>query len=110
MAPLSFAAPGRAHSPGGESPLQVQQGGDPAADLLHLTRWQIFNVLVGNADGHAKNLSREIDRLLTNLPQVLDDEARKTVSGTSKAAQVAVDRVITVVRSRIRRVRSLLGR
>lgn len=28
-----------------------------AASLLHLLRWQIFNVLVGNTDGHAKNIS-----------------------------------------------------
>lgn len=30
---------------------------DPASDMLHLLRWQIFNVLAGNSDGHAKNLS-----------------------------------------------------
>lgn len=30
---------------------------DPATDLRHLLRWQIFNVLAGNSDGHAKNLS-----------------------------------------------------
>ncbi len=30
---------------------------DPAVDMLHLLRWQIFNVLAGNSDGHAKNLS-----------------------------------------------------
>ena len=30
---------------------------DPAIDLPHLLRWQIFNVLAGNSDGHAKNLS-----------------------------------------------------
>ncbi len=30
---------------------------DPATDLAHLLRWQIFNVLAGNSDGHAKNLS-----------------------------------------------------
>ena len=29
----------------------------PAGDLLHLLRWQIFNWLAGNSDGHAKNLS-----------------------------------------------------
>ncbi|QTF91279.1 type II toxin-antitoxin system HipA family toxin [Halomonas sp. BM-2019] len=28
-----------------------------AASLLHLLRWQVFNVLVGNTDGHAKNIS-----------------------------------------------------
>ena len=30
---------------------------DPANDLQHLLRWQIFNVLAYNSDGHAKNLS-----------------------------------------------------
>ncbi len=30
---------------------------DPAVDVLSLLRWQIFNVLAGNSDGHAKNLS-----------------------------------------------------
>lgn len=30
---------------------------DPANDLQYLLRWQIFNVLTGNSDGHAKNLS-----------------------------------------------------
>ncbi len=29
----------------------------PAEDLLYLLRWQIFNWLAGNSDGHAKNLS-----------------------------------------------------
>ncbi|MCE8018942.1 type II toxin-antitoxin system HipA family toxin [Halomonas sp. MCCC 1A11036] len=28
-----------------------------AASLQHLLHWQIFNVLVGNTDGHAKNIS-----------------------------------------------------
>lgn len=30
---------------------------DPALDTQNLLRWQIFNVLAGNSDGHAKNLS-----------------------------------------------------
>lgn len=29
----------------------------PAQDILHLIRWQIFNVLAGNSDAHAKNIS-----------------------------------------------------
>ena len=33
----------------------------PAADLILLIRWQIFNLLAGNADGHAKNISRLFD-------------------------------------------------
>lgn len=30
---------------------------DPVTDLQALLRWQIFNVLAGNSDGHAKNLA-----------------------------------------------------
>ena len=30
---------------------------EPAIDLPNLFRWQIFNALAGNSDGHAKNLS-----------------------------------------------------
>ena len=30
---------------------------EPALDIQHLLRWQIFNVLAGNSDGHAKNLA-----------------------------------------------------
>ena len=30
---------------------------EPAIDARHLLRWQIFNVLAGNSDGHAKNLA-----------------------------------------------------
>jgi serine/threonine-protein kinase HipA len=40
---------------------------EPAIDAQHLLRWQVFNVLVGNSDGHAKNLS------LLHLP---DDATR----------------------------------
>jgi len=40
---------------------------EPAIDVQHLLRWQIFNVLAGNSDGHAKNLS------LLHLP---DDATR----------------------------------
>ena len=36
----------------------VQQAStNPITDLQHLLDWQIFNVLAGNSDGHAKNLS-----------------------------------------------------
>ncbi len=30
---------------------------DPVIDTQNLLRWQIFNILAGNSDGHAKNLS-----------------------------------------------------
>ena len=29
----------------------------PAEDVLNLIRWQVINLLIGNSDGHAKNLS-----------------------------------------------------
>jgi len=47
--------------------LVQEASSDPAIDVQHLLRWQIFNVLAGNSDGHAKNLS------LLHLP---DDATR----------------------------------
>lgn len=47
--------------------LVQETSSEPAIDVQHLLRWQIFNVLAGNSDGHAKNLS------LLNLP---DDATR----------------------------------
>ncbi|MFZ0256092.1 MAG: type II toxin-antitoxin system HipA family toxin [Gammaproteobacteria bacterium] len=37
--------------------LLQEASSEPAIDAQHLLRWQIFNVLAGNSDGHAKNLS-----------------------------------------------------
>jgi len=37
--------------------LVQEASSEPAIDTQHLLRWQIFNVLAGNSDGHAKNLS-----------------------------------------------------
>ena len=37
--------------------LMQEASSEPAIDVQHLLRWQIFNVLAGNSDGHAKNLS-----------------------------------------------------
>lgn len=34
-----------------------ESSSEPAIDVQHLLRWQVFNVLAGNSDGHAKNLS-----------------------------------------------------
>ena len=47
--------------------LVQEASSEPAIDAQHLLRWQIFNVLAGNSDGHAKNLS------LLHLP---DDATR----------------------------------
>jgi serine/threonine-protein kinase HipA len=37
--------------------LVQESSSEPAIDAQYLLRWQIFNVLAGNSDGHAKNLS-----------------------------------------------------
>ncbi len=37
--------------------LVQETSSEPAIDAQQLLRWQIFNVLAGNSDGHAKNLS-----------------------------------------------------
>ncbi|MFZ5620744.1 MAG: type II toxin-antitoxin system HipA family toxin [Pseudomonadota bacterium] len=37
--------------------LVLDASSEPAIDAQHLLRWQIFNVLAGNSEGHAKNLS-----------------------------------------------------
>lgn len=37
--------------------LVQEASSEPAIDTQSLLRWQIFNVLAGNSDGHAKNLS-----------------------------------------------------
>jgi hypothetical protein len=37
--------------------LVQEASSEPAIDVQHLLRWQIFNVLAGNSGGHAKNLS-----------------------------------------------------
>jgi serine/threonine-protein kinase HipA len=37
--------------------LVQEASSEPAIDVQHLLRWQVFNVLAGNSDGHAKNLS-----------------------------------------------------
>ncbi|MDZ7685395.1 MAG: HipA domain-containing protein [Gammaproteobacteria bacterium] len=47
---------------GGPSLRQIAQLIDdhvriPAKDRIHLRDWQIFNLIIGNRDGHAKNLS-----------------------------------------------------
>ncbi len=36
--------------------LLQEASSEPALDAQHLLRWQIFNVLAGNSNGHAKNL------------------------------------------------------
>jgi serine/threonine-protein kinase HipA len=42
---------------GAVSDLLRRHSKDPARDLAALRDWQIFNYLIGNSDGHAKNIS-----------------------------------------------------
>jgi len=37
--------------------LLMETSSEPAIDGLALLRWMVFNILVGNSDGHAKNIS-----------------------------------------------------
>jgi serine/threonine-protein kinase HipA len=41
--------------------LLAERSIDPAGDRLHLLRWSVFNLVIGNADAHAKNLSLLLD-------------------------------------------------
>jgi serine/threonine-protein kinase HipA len=49
--------------------LVQEASSEPAIDAQHLLRWQIFNVLAGNSDGHAKNLALLHLTDDTNRPQ-----------------------------------------
>lgn len=82
---------------------------DPANDLQHLLHWQIFNVLAGNSDGHAKNLSllympqkeirlapfydlictRAIERIDYHLALAVGDERNPGVITTADWADLA---------------------
>ena len=44
----------------------------PAVDMQHLLRWQAFNWLAGNADGHAKNLALHYENGATRLAPFYD--------------------------------------
>jgi serine/threonine-protein kinase HipA len=51
-----------------------QHASDPIADIARLRDWQIFNYLVGNSDGHAKNLALlyDVDALVPRLAPAYD--------------------------------------
>lgn len=63
---------------------------EPAKDLLRLVRWQIFNVLVGNADGHAKNLSRIYDSSRGRLAPFYDLVCTAAYDGFSPRMAMSV--------------------
>lgn len=71
-------------------------------DLLNLFRWQIFNVLAGNSDGHAKNLSLLYsedgqtrlapfyDLICTRAIQSIDHRLAQHVGGTRDPGTVTL--------------------
>ena len=62
----------------------------PAKDLLRLVRWQVFNVLVGNSDGHAKNLSRIYDSSRGRLAPFYDLVCTAAYDGFSPKLAMSV--------------------
>lgn len=76
---------------------------EPANDLQHLLNWQIFNVLVGNCDGHSKNLSLLFgqdqrirlvpfyDLICTNAIQGLDNRLAMSVGEQKNPDLITID-------------------
>jgi serine/threonine-protein kinase HipA len=62
----------------------------PAIDLLNLLRWQIFNILLGNSDGHAKNLSRLAGPSRGSLAPFYDLVCTTIYPGLSKRLALSV--------------------
>lgn len=76
---------------------------DPAIDTQNLLRWQIFNVLAGNSDGHAKNLSLLrrpngqtrlapfYDLICTRAIERIDDQLAFDVGGQRHPSLITTD-------------------
>lgn len=62
----------------------------PAVDIMNLLRWQIANVILGNADGHAKNLSLLYDRKQCRLAPFYDLVCTGIYPGISRELAMAV--------------------
>jgi serine/threonine-protein kinase HipA len=73
----------------------------PAADKMALLRWVIFNVLIGNADAHAKNLALLYqqrkpslapfyDLICTMVYKELTDKLAMKISGEKKVARLGL--------------------
>jgi len=62
----------------------------PAVDTMNLLRWQIANVLLGNADGHAKNLSLLYDGTQCRLAPFYDLVCTGIYPGVSRNLAIAV--------------------
>jgi serine/threonine-protein kinase HipA len=62
----------------------------PAVDTMNLLRWQIANVLLGNADGHAKNLSLLYDWRQCRLAPFYDLVCTGIYPGISRDLAMAV--------------------
>lgn len=83
--------------------LVKEHSDDPAVDIDYLLRWQIFNLLAGNSDGHAKNLSllykssrsRRIapfyDLVCTRAITRIDTKLAFNIGGRSKPGDINKD-------------------
>jgi serine/threonine-protein kinase HipA len=70
--------------------LVLEKSSVPAVDTMHLLRWQIANVLLGNADGHAKNLSLLYDAGRCRLAPFYDLVCTNIYQGISHELAMAV--------------------
>ena len=85
----------------------------PAADALVLLRWNIYNLLLGNSDGHAKNLGmnpRLVLRILQELIESIEDRLELYHNEfIERAGSVPIiDRINQTIRKQTRRTKTLL--
>lgn len=64
--------------------LATEQSTQPALDKMIMLRWVIFNYLIGNCDGHAKNLSMLIEREEYRLSPLYDLLSTRIYGGLSQ--------------------------
>ncbi len=62
----------------------------PAKDVLNLIRWQIINLLIGNSDGHAKNLSILYTQEGPRLAPFYDIVSTRVYKGISRDMALSV--------------------
>lgn len=62
----------------------------PLKDLEHLLKWQIFNVLAGNSDGHAKNISIIYDKNNIRLAPFYDLVCTRAIDGIDHKLALSV--------------------
>lgn len=86
----------------------------PAADALVLLHWNICNLLLGNSDGHAKNLGmnpRLVLRTLQELIESIEDrlELYHNEFIETMGSDPVIDRINQTIRKQARRTKTLLG-